>query len=74
MENFEDASDLQAVVRDTILANGPQSMWECAMEDRVTASEKVLGEIHAMVLALRPTPTVLRPDPVLSINDIRRCL
>ena len=66
VENFEDASDLQAVVRDSIMADGPQSLWECAMERRVTASEKVLGEIHAMVLALRPTPTVLRPDPALA--------
>ena len=66
VENLEDASHLQAVVRGTFMVDGPQPMWECAIERRVTAWEKVLGKIHAMVLALRPTPTVLRPDPALS--------
>ena len=45
---------------------GHSPCWECAMERRVTASDKVLGEFHAMVLDLRPTPKVLRPDPALA--------
>jgi len=43
VENFEDTSHLQAVVRETIMVDGTQSIWECAIERRVTASEKVLG-------------------------------
>jgi len=38
-ENFEDASHLQAVVREKIMVDGTQSMWECAIERRVTVSE-----------------------------------
>ena len=41
VENFEDASHLQAVVRETFMVDGPQSLWECAIERQVTASEKV---------------------------------
>ena len=36
------------------------------MERRVAASEKMLAEIHAMIQALRPVPTVLRPEPALA--------
>ena len=43
VENFEDASHLQAVVREMIMVDMPHSMWECAIERRVTTSEKVLG-------------------------------
>ena len=32
----------------------------------MAASEKMLAEIHAMIQALRPAPTVLRPEPALA--------
>ena len=53
-EHFEDAPSLQAVVRDAQEPALPRSQWECDMERRVASSERMLQQIHTMVLALHP--------------------
>ena len=50
-EHFEDAPSLQAVVRDAREPALPRSQWEREMERRMASSEKMLQEIHTMVLA-----------------------
>ena len=75
-EDFEDCASLQALVGYALTA-APSSAWEHSMERRVAAYEKMLQEIHSVVLELRPTAAaaigdssaVRRPvarDPVTS--------
>ena len=55
-EHFEDAPSLQAVVRDAQEPALPRSQWERDMERRVASSERMLQQIHTMVMALHPAP------------------
>ncbi|RLJ22837.1 hypothetical protein DJ031_00180 [bacterium endosymbiont of Escarpia laminata] len=57
-QNFEDAPGLRAVVDTTYGPVVSRSAWEQDIERRVITSERMLGEIHAMVQALRPSPVV----------------
>ena len=65
-ETFEDTAELQAVLTNARGTPGPQSAWEHGMERRMAASETMIVEIHAMVQALRPVPTLLRPEPAVA--------
>ena len=65
-ENFKDTAELQAVLTNARGTPGPQSAWEHGMERRVAASETMIADIHAMVQALRPVPTLLRPEPAVA--------
>ena len=53
-EDFEDSPALRALLVDAQTVAVPTSAWEHSMERRVAASEKMLHEIHAAVLELRP--------------------
>ena len=57
-EDFEDSPALQALLVDAQTVAVPTSAWEHSMERRVAASEKMLHEIHAAVLELRPAAVV----------------
>ena len=57
-EDFEDPPALQALLVDAQTVAVPTSAWEHSMERRVAASEKMLHEIHAAVLELRPAAVV----------------
>ena len=50
-QDFDDAPGLQAVLLDD--AASARRAWERDMERRMASSERMLHEIHAMVLALR---------------------
>ena len=50
--DFADDPGLRAVV------SGSRTTWERNMELRMCASEKVVGEIHAMLVEMRPAPVV----------------
>ena len=50
--DFDDDPGLRAVV------SGSRTTWERNMELRMCASEKVVGEIHAMLVEMRPAPAV----------------
>ena len=70
--DFADDPGLRAVV------SGTRTTWERNMELRMCASEKVVGEIHAMLVEMRPAPVVssalgsaaqlvdMRPAPAVS--------
>ena len=60
-EDFQDCASLQALVGDAQTA-APLSAWEHSMERRVAASEKMLQEIHSVVLELRPTAAAVIGD------------
>ena len=60
-EHFEDAPSLQAVVRDAQEPALPRSQWERDMESRVASSERMLQQIHTMVMALHPAPAAGSP-------------
>ena len=64
-EHFEDALGLQAVVRDAQEPALPRSQWERDMERHVTSSEKMLQQIHTVVLALLPAPAAGSPPAAL---------
>ena len=58
-QDFDDAPGLQAVLLDD--AASVRRAWERDMENRMASSERMLHEIHAMVLALRPAPAAAAP-------------
>ena len=60
-EDFEDCTSLQALVGDAQTA-APLSAWEHSMERRVAASEKMLQDIHSVVLELRPMAAAVIAD------------
>ena len=62
LQDFDTAPGLRAVVTDLALA---RSTWERDMERRVVSSERMLGEIHNLVLNLRPNPAVAAPSAAL---------
>ena len=62
LQDFDTAPGLRAVVTDSALA---RSTWERDMERRVVSSERMLGEIHNLVLNLRPNPAVAAPSAAL---------
>ena len=64
-EHFEDAPSLQAVVRDAQEPALPRSQWERDMERRVASSERILQQIHTMVMALHPAPAAGSPPAAL---------
>ncbi|KAI0224092.1 hypothetical protein LSAT2_024887 [Lamellibrachia satsuma] len=64
-EHFEDAPSLQAVVRDAQEPALPRSQWERDMERRVASSERMLQQIHTMVMALHPAPAAGSPPAAL---------
>ena len=53
LEHFDDAPGIQEMVGSSSLMM-PRRSWERNMERRVASSEKLLGEVHAMMLAMRP--------------------
>ena len=53
LEHFDDAPEIQEMVGSSALMM-PRRSWERNMERRVASSEKLLGEVHAMMLAMRP--------------------
>ena len=63
-QDFDDAPGLQAVLLDD--AESVQRAWECDMEQRMASLERMLHEIHSMVLALRPTPAASAAAPAAS--------
>ena len=58
-QDFDDAPGLQAVLLDD--AASVQRAWERDMECRMASSERMLHEIHSMVLALQPAPAAQLP-------------
>ena len=62
LQDFDTAPGLRAVVTDSALT---RSTWERDMERRVVSSERMLGEIHNLVLNLRPKPAVAAPSTAL---------
>ena len=50
--DFDDDPGLRAVV------SGTRTTWERSIESRMCANEKVVGEIHAMLVEMRPAPVV----------------
>ena len=62
LQDFDTAPGLRAVVTDSALV---RSTWERDMERRVVSSERMLGEIHNLVLNLRPNPAVAAPSAAL---------
>ena len=50
--DFDDDPGLRAVVP------GTRTTWERSMESRMCANEKVVGEIHAMLVEMRPACVV----------------
>ena len=50
--DFDDDPGLRAVV------SGTRTTWERSIESRMCANEKVVGEIHAMLVDMRPAPVV----------------
>ena len=64
-EHFEDAPSIQAVVRDAQEPALPRSQWERDMERRVASSERMLQQIHTMVLALHLAPAAGSPPAAL---------
>ena len=64
-EHFKDAPSLQAVVRDAQEPALPWSQWERDMERRVASSERMLQQIHTMVMALHPAPAAGSPPAAL---------
>ena len=63
-QDFDEAPGLQAVLLDD--AASVRRAWERDMERRMASSERMLHEIHAMVLALRPTPAAAVAAPAAS--------
>lgn len=55
-DHLEDAPNLQAVVTDAQEPALPRSQWHREMDRRVTSSDMMMQEIHAMVLALHTAP------------------
>ena len=55
-QDFDDAPGLQAVLLDD--AASVRRAWERDMERRMASSERMLHEIHSMVLALRLAPAL----------------
>ena len=53
LEHFDDASGIQEMVGSSSLMM-PRRSWERNMERRMASSWKLLGEVHAMMLAMRP--------------------
>ena len=62
LQDFDTAPGLRAVVTDSVLA---RRTWERDMERRVVSSERMLGEIHNLVLNLRPNPAVAASSAAL---------
>ena len=54
-----------AVVRDAQEPALPRSQWERDMERRVASSERMLQQIHTMVMALHPAPAAGSPPAAL---------
>ena len=50
--DFDDDPGLRAVV------SGTRTTWERSIESRIRANEKVVGEIHAMLVEMRPASVV----------------